>query len=191
MWYWGYGDLNLSRLKLHESVNNDIWLTRTEKSKKQYLHDHCTFKKATCLAMIDPKEKYYDILSYRTINSFWQKHSATAAAFKPWDCIEYVRSKTKAIRVSDNTLDPDNGILNIYLVSELNHMPKVDDHAGVNSKCCALCQCITGRQLHARLICCLMCNIHLYVNCFHVFHAKSIVKKMKKEVAKHENEKEK
>ena len=89
--------------------------------------------------MIDPDGKHHDIISCGTINGFRQKR-ATTAAFRPWDCIEHARSTNKAIRASDDSLDPDEGILNIRLVPELNHMPKPDDRVGVNSKCCALCR---------------------------------------------------
>ena len=138
--------------------------------------------------MIDPDGKHHDVLSYGTINGFRQKRSATVA-FKPWDCVECIRSSSKAIRVNDRTLDPENGILNIRLVTELNHIPKGDDRDGVNTKCCALCRWATGKQLRASLMPCSVCDVNLCVSCYHVFHAESVVKKMKKAVEKHQNEK--
>jgi len=188
LWYWGYGNVNNNALRTYESANIDIWLTCEKGSKRQNLHDHYTFRKASCLAMIDPDGKYHDILSYGTINGFRQKRSATVA-FKPWDCVEYVRSSSKAIRVNDKSLDPENGMLNIRLVTELNHIPKADDRDGVSTKCCALCRWATGKQLRARLMTCSICHVNLCVSCYHIFHTESIVKKMKKAVEKHQNEK--
>ena len=125
--------------------------------------------------MIYPNGKHYDILSYGTINGFRHEGSPTTA-FKPCDCIGHARSASKEIRVTNKTIDPDDGVLNIQLVPELNHIPKADDRAGVNSKCCALCIWEITKQLRARLICYSVCNEHLCVGCFQAFHAESVVK---------------
>ena len=89
LWYWGYGNVNNNALRTYESANIDIWLTCEKGNKRQNSHDHYTFRKASCLAMIDPDGKYHDILSYGTINRFQQKRSATVA-FKLWDYAEYM-----------------------------------------------------------------------------------------------------
>lgn len=110
--YQGYRDLNLHGLKVCESTSIDAQLVLAKKSKKQYLHNHYTSKKAICLAMINSDRKYYDILSYETINRFWHEYSA-ATTFKPQNYLECIRSISKAIHIANNTLDSNNGIFNI------------------------------------------------------------------------------
>ena len=61
--------------------------------------------------MIDPDGKHYEILSHGTINGLRHEHYSTAA-FKPWDCVEHDISTPKVTRATDDTIYPDDGVIN-------------------------------------------------------------------------------
>ena len=53
--FWNYGNVKMSVFKIHVGANDDAWLECGEKEKAKCLHDHCEFKKGSCMEMIDPE----------------------------------------------------------------------------------------------------------------------------------------
>ena len=152
-----------------------VWLTTNDDKE---LLSHYDFKRACCLAYIDPEGKYHDMTKYGKVKDFSRKRSATVA-FKPEDCVEYCRQSTKCIRVTERTLDPDSGILNIRLIKELGHLPTPDPRSESEKKCCARCRWASERQLRARVLHCSICNVWMCVPCYHHFHMERNVTKLK------------
>ena len=184
LWIWCYGNLNVNCFHLHTTAHKKVWLSCNDRNSQKNLHSHYKFQHATALALIDPEGKFHDVLSYGSIKNFRNKRSATTNYVSASRVIETPRTSLQCIRVTDNTLNPDNGQLNIRLVKDLNHLPKPEKLADCKHKCCALHRYATGKQVRSRLICCSICNVYLCVSCYHIFHTTDAAKKIIKAVKK-------
>ena len=192
LFHWNYGDVNLNSFHIYQGANIDVWLVCSEKDKAKHLYDHYELKKGSFMAMIDPEGRYHDVHKHGTIKGQTvapatvtpTKRSTEEAGMTAADFVTYIRTSTKSTRCTDATLNPNHGILNVRLVNDINHLPKDDTRSEMSGRCCALCRWATGKQLRARLLCCFVCNVHLCVSCYHLFHDMGDAKVLKKEVEK-------
>lgn len=77
--------------------------------------------------------------------------------------VETTRNYLQCTRVTGKTFDPDEGVVNIRLVKELNHIQTPETLSDTRTKCCALNSYANGKQVSSREICCSVCNVYLCV----------------------------
>ena len=87
----------------------------------------------------------------------------------------YDRNSTKCIRITDNSMDPDTGMLNVRLVKSLNHLCQPAE--GRNTKCCALHRYATGRHIRGQLLRCEIVTYSCAAPVLEFFTKKEILQK--------------
>ena len=104
------------------------------------MHDNCEFKKGSCVAIIDTERRHNDFSCCDATNDFAtsNKRSSTVSGLSSSDCVAHASTSTKATRCADATLNPNYGVLNIYLVKDPNHFPKDDARSETIRRYCAL-----------------------------------------------------
>ena len=129
------------------------------------------------MALLDPTGKHYRLERFgNSIN----EESIASTQTEELSVESYDRNSTKCIRITDNTMNPDTGMLNVRLVKSLNHLCQPAE--GRNTKCCALHRYATGRQIRGQLLRCEISNAFLCSSCFGIFHKERDPAKIKRQV---------
>ena len=159
------------------TAHKHIWLTCEVDDLNKKLISHYDFRKASSMALLDPTGKYHRLERFGNSRN---EESIASAQTEELSIESYDRNSTKCIRITDNSMDPDTGMLNVRLVKSLNHLCQPAE--GRNTKCCVLHRHATGRQIRGQLLRCDICNVFLCNSCFGIFHKERDPAKIKRQV---------
>ena len=162
---------------LHLTAHKHAWLTCEVDDLNKKLISHHDFRKASSMALLDQTGKYHRLERFgNSIN----EESIASTHTEELSVESYDRNSTKCIRITENSMNPEYGMLNVRLVKSLNHLCQPAE--GRNTKCCALHRYETGRQIRGQLLRCEICNAFLCSSCFGIFHKERDPAKIKRQV---------
>ena len=138
LWFWLNSIMRVNCFHLHATTDTKFWLSCNERNSRKHLHSACKFQHSTALALTNSEGKCHISLSYGTIKNHIIKTTGATNFIPMSRAVETNRNSLQRARVINKTLDPDEGVSNIRLVKELNHVPEPETLSDVRSKCCAL-----------------------------------------------------
>ena len=147
------------------------YISSHAREKKKNLLSHYEFRNKIALAWLDSKEHWPN----RDVKSFVKKRSA-ASISSSIESERQTRSSTKptpepmqkrAKKLTDYSLDPNEGALKCRLDHTVSHWPLPP--CGKKVKC-ALHFWAAGIEDRAQIVKCSLCEVHLCVSCFQIFH---------------------
>jgi hypothetical protein len=152
-----------------EFIYKTAHLYMWKKSKKTIM-SHYDFRRQIALAWL---------LSASGNSNQGKKRSRTISAHESQSTL----SSNKARKVSDASLDPNNGALRIRLDDD-QHFPV---NPTTKRPCCSLCRWVEKEKdvkNRSGIVLCDKCQVSLCIDCFKPFHTVSSVSKLRSEVVK-------
>ena len=170
LFMWGLGVILVNSYVAYVSANTLIW-----REKRKDLISHYEYRKAIALALICPQQFYAS-----TVEEEEGCPLSSSRVGRPRKKVQFVQTRyqqqqslsNKAVKVSDNSLNPINGALRHRLNNTLGHFPNDSQLSG---RKCSL-KCALHRwydrdiQIRKQVIQCVVCGVALCRQCFRSFH---------------------
>jgi Transposase IS4 len=165
IWMWGVQLLLVNAYVLYRTAHLYMW-----KKKKKSIMSHYEFRRQIALTWL---------LSGSDPSCQGTKRARTVSA----NDSECASSYSKSKKVSDASLDPNNGSLCIRLDDD-QHFPVIPTS---KRPCCSLCRWVEQEKdikNRSGIVVCDKCQVSLCIDCFKPFHTVSSVSKLRSEVIK-------